>query len=294
MKNFKRIIAVVLVLALIAATVAIVINIVLAKNDKKHNPVVTMEIEGYGNVKLELDPEAAPNTVKNFIRLAQRGYYNGKTFSDVQEGLVVGGLDDVSGEEKKEMVAPKLSDIKDGVAEKEDKEYTIPGEFIEKGHKNMLSHQRGVISMTRTTYNDFQQEIAMIQMIGYGNYINGVVDQMYDSQAAGFFILTEDEIGYDGTYSAFGRVVDGMNIIDEISKLELEKNTDSEGKETTGTGIVNAPVIKNVTVDTYGVDYGVPETQDAVDFEAIFNFLIQNYMQSQNSTSNPLTGTTGE
>lgn len=294
MKNFKKIIAVVLVLALIAATVATVINIVLAKNDKKHNPVVTMEIEGYGNVKLELDPEAAPNTVKNFIRLAQRGYYNGKTFSDVQEGLVVGGLDDVSGEEKKEMVAPKLSDIKDGVAENEDKEYSIPGEFIEKGHKNMLSHQRGVISMTRTTYNDFQQEIAMIQMIGYGDYINGVVDKMYDSQAAGFFILTEDELGYDGTYSAFGRVVDGMDIIDEISKLELEKNTDSEGKETTSTGIVNAPVIKNVTVDTYGVDYGVPETEDAYDFEAIFNFLIQNYMQSQSSTSNPLTGTTGE
>ncbi len=294
MKNFKRIIAVVLVLALIAATVATVINIVLAKNDKKHNPVVTMEIEGYGNVKLELDPEAAPNTVKNFIRLAQRGYYNGKTFSDVQEGLVVGGLDDVSGEEKKEMVAPKLSDIKDGVAENEDKEYSIPGEFIEKGHKNMLSHQRGVISMTRTTYNDFQQEIAMIQMIGYGDYINGVVDKMYDSQAAGFFILTEDEIGYDGTYSAFGRVVDGMDIIDTISKLELEKNTDSDGKETTGTGIVNAPVIKNVTVDTYGVDYGIPETESAYDFEAIFNFLIQNYMQSQNSTTDQTGNTTNQ
>lgn len=294
MKNFKRIIAVVLVLALIAATVATVINIVLAKNDKKHNPVVTMEIEGYGNVKLELDPEAAPNTVKNFIRLAQRGYYNGKTFSDVQEGLVVGGLDDVSGEEKKEMVAPKLSDIKDGVAENEDKEYSIPGEFIEKGHKNMLSHQRGVISMTRTTYNDFQQEIAMIQMIGYGDYINGVVDKMYDSQAAGFFILTEDELGYDGTYSAFGRVVDGMDIIDEISKLELEKNTDSDGKETTGTGIVNAPVIKNVTVDTYGVDYGIPETESAYDFEAIFNFLIQNYMQSQNSTTDQTGNTTNQ
>ncbi len=294
MKNFKKIIAVVLVLALIAATVATVINIVLAKNDKKHNPVVTMEIEGYGNVKLELDPEAAPNTVKNFIRLAQRGYYNGKTFSDVQEGLVVGGLDDVSGEEKKEMVAPKLSDIKDGVAENEDKEYSIPGEFIEKGHKNMLSHQRGVISMTRTTYNDYQQEIAMIQMIGYGDYINGVVDKMYDSQAAGFFILTEDEIGYDGTYSAFGRVVDGMDIIDTISKLELEKNTDSEGKETTGTGIVNAPVIKNVTVDTYGVDYGIPETESAYDFEAIFNFLIQNYMQSQNSTTDQTGNTTNQ
>ena len=294
MKNFKRIIAVVLVLALIAATVATVINIVLAKNDKKHNPVVTMEIEGYGNVKLELDPEAAPNTVKNFIRLAQRGYYNGKTFSDVQEGLVVGGLDDVSGEEKKEMVAPKLSDIKDGVAENEDKEYSIPGEFIEKGHKNMLSHQRGVISMTRTTYNDYQQEIAMIQMIGYSDYINGVVDKMYDSQAAGFFILTEDEIGYDGTYSAFGRVVDGMDIIDTISKLELEKNTDSDGKETTGTGIVNAPVIKNVTVDTYGVDYGIPETESAYDFEAIFNFLIQNYMQSQNSTTDQTGNTTNQ
>lgn len=294
MKNFKKIVAGILVIALVAAVIATVINIVLSKTDKKHNPVVTMEIEGYGNVKLELDPEAAPNTVKNFIRLAQRGYYNGKTFSDVQEGLVVGGLDDVSGDEKKEMVSPKLSNIKDLAEGEEDKEYTIPGEFIEKGHKNMLSHQRGVISMTRTTYNDFQQEIAMIQMIGYGDYINGVVDKMYDSQAAGFFILTEDEIGYDGTYSAFGRVVDGMDIIDRISKLELEKSTDSEGKETAGTGIVNAPVIKNVTVDTYGVDYGVPETEDAYDFEAIFNFLIQNYMQSQNSTTDTSGNTTNQ
>lgn len=285
MKNFKKIVAVVLVIALIAAVVTTVINIVLSKTDKKHNPVVIMEIEGYGNVKLELDPEAAPNTVKNFIRLAQRGYYNGKTFSDVQEGLVVGGLDDVSGEEKKEMVSPKLSNIKDGVDEKEDKEYTIPGEFIEKGHKNMLSHQRGVISMTRTTYNDYQEEISMVQMIGYGDYVNGLVEEMYDSQASGFFILTEDEIGYDGTFTAFGKVIEGMEIVDKISELELKKETDTEGKESVTSEIANQPVISNVFVETYGVEYDVPETLPAYDFDAIFNFIIQNYMQSQNSTT---------
>lgn len=284
MKNLKKIVAVLIVIALIAAVCATVVNIVLSRTDKKGNPVVTMEIEGYGKVKIELYPEYAPNTVKNFVRLAQRGFYNGKTFSDVQEGLVIGGMNEiVDGESKK--VAPKLSNVKDLAGDEADKDYTIPGEFIEKGQKNMLSHQRGVISMTRTTYNDYQEEISMVQMIGYGDYVNGLVEEMYDSQASGFFILTEDEIGYDGTFTAFGKVIEGMEIVDKISELELKKETDTEGKESVTSEIANQPVISNVFVETYGVEYDVPETLPAYDFDAIFNFIIQNYMQSQNSTT---------
>ena len=78
MKNFKKIVLCIIVLAIIAAIVLVVVNFTMSKVSKKPNPVVTMEIEGYGTVKIELYPDKAPNTVKNFIKLAQRGFYNGK------------------------------------------------------------------------------------------------------------------------------------------------------------------------------------------------------------------------
>lgn len=285
MKNVKKIVIVLIVIALIVAIALVTTNIVLSKVDKKANPVVTMDVEGYGTVKIELYPDMAPNTVKNFIALAQRGFYNGKTFSEVGEGLVAGGAD-ILPEDSKETAGPKLSDIKDLAEGENDKAYSIEGEFIENGYNdNTLSHQRGVISMSRKNYNDYQQEIAMVQMMGYNDYVNTLLDEMYDSQASGFFVLTEDNTSYDGTYTAFGKVVDGMGVIDEISKLEVEKSTSEDGSESKGTKFVNAPVISNVSVDTHGVDYGAPEVKDVFDFDSIFNYFMQQYMQSQSSTT---------
>lgn len=60
-------------------------------NLKAQNPVVTMEIENYGTVKIELYPEMAPNTVRNFIKLINEEYYNGLTFHRVEENLIQGG-----------------------------------------------------------------------------------------------------------------------------------------------------------------------------------------------------------
>ena len=60
-------------------------------NLKAQNPIVTMEIENYGTVKIELYPEMAPNTVRNFIKLINEEYYNGLTFHRVEENLVQGG-----------------------------------------------------------------------------------------------------------------------------------------------------------------------------------------------------------
>ena len=50
-----------------------------------------MEVEGYGTIKMELYPDMAPNTVKNFIKLINEGYYNGLTFHRIQESLIQGG-----------------------------------------------------------------------------------------------------------------------------------------------------------------------------------------------------------
>ena len=290
MKNFKKIVLCIIVLAIIAAIVLVVVNFTMSKVSKKPNPVVTMEIEGYGTVKIELYPDKAPNTVKNFIKLAQRGFYNGKGFTDIEDGFIEGGFNEdpnAEADEKNLTPAAKLSNLFDGIEEGKDKDYAIKGEFIENGfNDNTLSHERGVVSMFRKSYTQYQREIAMLQMMGYKDEINSLINQMYDSQSSAFFILTKDNTGYNGTYTAFGRVIEGMDIVDKMAAIEVKTTTDEETGETTKTGKpVNVPVIKNVTVETYGVDYGDPETMEMVEFDEIFNSVMQMFMQSSSTTT---------
>ena len=105
--------------------------------------------------------------------------------------------------------------------------YTIKGEFSSNGYtKNTLSHTRGVISMARSRDND--------------------------SAGSQFFIVLDDSATYslDGLYAGFGRVTEGMDIIDEI--VENEKIAD----DATGALEENV-VITKVTVDTFGETYKV-------------------------------------
>ena len=87
------------------------------------NPIATMEVENFGTIKMELYPEIAPQTVANFVTLANRGFYDGLTFHRVVKDFMIQGGDkngDGSG-------SASISDLKD---DGEDKEYTIKGEFI--------------------------------------------------------------------------------------------------------------------------------------------------------------------
>lgn len=86
-----------------------------------------IEIEGYGTITVELDADAAPKTVDNFISLAESGFYDGLTFHRIMEGFMMQGGAPKSGN------APA----------------TIPGEFAANGYDNPLSHTRGAISMAR-------------------------------------------------------------------------------------------------------------------------------------------------
>lgn len=98
-------------------------------------PQVTIEMEEGGSVVLELEPEAAPNTVNNFISLAQSGFYDGLTFHRVIPGFMIqGGCPQGTGTGNPG--------------------YSIPGEFKARGHKNELHHDRGVISMARSQHPD--------------------------------------------------------------------------------------------------------------------------------------------
>mgnify|MGYP000373999613 FL=1 len=287
MEKVKKILLILIVLVLICAIGWVSVNFVLSKTDKKSNPVVTMEVEGYGTIKIELYPDMAPNTVKNFVKLAQRGFYNEKTFTDIEDGLIRGGLTETENSDgTTKLEGPKTSNLHDLADGEKDTEYSIKGEFIENGfNTNTLSHQRGTISMYRKTYNDYQQEMAMVQMMGYSSYVDTLLNELYDSQSGGFFITTEDKTSLDGTYAAFGRVTEGMDVVEKISKVELQKSTGDDGTESTTTKPVTAPVIKNVTVETYGVDYGDPEVRDLFDFDAIFSVFMQNYMKSSGTST---------
>lgn len=97
----------------------------------KMRTYVNVELENKPDILIELDPQAAPNTVKNFIYLASRGYYDGLCFHRVIPGFMIqGGCPDGNG-----TGGP---------------DYYLPGEFASNGVKNPLKHIRGVISMARS------------------------------------------------------------------------------------------------------------------------------------------------
>ena len=113
------------------------------------NPIVTMEVQDFGTIKLELYPDMAPQTVSNFVALAQHGFYDGLKFHRIVEGFMIQGGDsngDGTG-------SPKLSDLGIDVKDGEDRDYCIKGEFLSNGYnKNTLKHKEGIISMARADY----------------------------------------------------------------------------------------------------------------------------------------------
>lgn len=102
-------------------------------NDK--NPVCRIDMGDLGSMEVELFPEVAPITVKNFLDLVSNNFYNGIIFHRVIEGFMIQGGDPTG----------------TGTGGSKNK---IKGEFIQNGVKNELMHSRGVISMARTMIPD--------------------------------------------------------------------------------------------------------------------------------------------
>ncbi|OPJ63032.1 peptidylprolyl isomerase [Clostridium oryzae] len=99
------------------------------------NPIVTIEMENGDKIKAELYEEVSPNTVKNFISLVNKGFYDGLTFHRVIPGFMIqGGCPQGTGTG--------------------DPGYSIKGEFTSNGFKNELKHTRGVLSMARAMNPD--------------------------------------------------------------------------------------------------------------------------------------------
>lgn len=136
----------------------------------KHH--VNIEVKDYGTIKVELDADAAPITVTNFIKLAKNGFYDGLTFHRVVSGFVIQGGDPLG----------------DGRGKADE---TIKGEFAANGINNPISHVRGTISMARSSmdYDGASCQFFIVQedalhldgeYAGFGHVTEGmeIVDQI--------------------------------------------------------------------------------------------------------------------
>lgn len=164
--------------------------------EKEENPMVEIEMENGGIMRLELYPDIAPITVENFLDLVNDGFYDGLIFHRVINNFMIQGGDPTG----------------TGMGGSEN---TIKGEFAQNGVKNDLSHTRGVISMARS--------------------------QSYDSASSQFFIVHQDSTYLDGSYAAFGKMVDGYDVLDEIATTP----TDSSYKPLTDQVIKTIRVVGN-------------------------------------------------
>ena len=242
LKNVLWIIALILVIVLIAG---VGYGYYRKATMKVTNPVATMEVENFGTVKIELYPDLAPETVANFITLANRGFYDGLTFHRVVKDFMIQGGDP----EGTGQGSAKISDLKDGG---EDTAYSIKGEFVANGVNNTLKFEEGVIGMARNDYT---------------SYSSTLTEESYNSGSSQFFIMTADNTSLNGYYTSFGKVIEGMDVIHNIENVEVKVADDSE--ETGNTEVstpVNPVTITSMKVETNGVDYGLPETLTPFDY----------------------------
>jgi len=133
--------------------------------------VATIVVKDYGTIKVALDAKTAPITVKNFVDLAESGFYNGLTFHRIISGFMIQGGD------------PNA----DGTG---GSDQTITGEFSDNGYENDISHVRGVISMARSSaYDSASSQFFIVhqdstfldgQYAGFGEVTEGmdVVDKI--------------------------------------------------------------------------------------------------------------------
>ena len=134
-----------------------------------------IEIEKFGTIELELYKDIAPISVDNFVKLANKGFYNGLTFHRIIKGFMIQGG------------CPKGNGT-GGPG------YCIKGEFAANGVDNPIKHERGVISMARAADPD--------------------------SAGSQFFIMHKNAPHLDGQYAAFGKVINGIEVVDAIASVE--------------------------------------------------------------------------
>ena len=260
-KKAQGVLWILLAIIVIALIGLVAFTIVKAKTTEVTHPEVTFEFDNYGEVKLKLYPEYAPNTVSNFLYLANNGYYNGKVIYGKDEiGLYVGR------NEKGEVDDVKASFYDNSIEKDSDEDYTssIAGEFLANGfYDNTLSHGKYFVSLGREDYSSLSPSLA---------------DEGYNSGSSQFVILEKDSKSLNGTYAVFAEVVEGQEAIDKLyAKPVEEKTDDAQGNGDAIQKFASFKKITNVKVATHGIDYGVPKIQEKFDYQSYIQRL---YSQS--------------
>ncbi len=242
-KNIIWIIALILVIVLVAT---LGYGYYKKATMEVKNPVATMEVENFGTIKMELYPELAPQTVANFITLANRGFYDGLTFHRIVKDFMIQGGD-------KEGTGTGSATTKDLKDDGDDTAYTIKGEFIANGvEKNKLKFEEGILGMARSDYTSYSPTLT---------------EESYNSGSSQFFIMTKANTSLNGYYTAFGKVIEGLDIVHKIEEVEVKAADDAqEGGNSEVSTPVNPPKITSLKVETNGVDYGLPETLEPFDY----------------------------
>ena len=168
------------------------------------NPIFTITMENGGVMKGELYPEIAPQSVYNFISLANRGFYDGLIFHRVIEGFMIQGGDPTG----TGMGGPG---------------YCIKGEFYMNGFDNKLKHKRGVLSMARALAPN--------------------------SAGSQFFLVHKDYPSLDQKYAAFGKLTEGLDVVDAIASVKVDENDRPTVEQK----------IASIRVDTLGETYPEPK-----------------------------------
>lgn len=183
--------------------------------------VFELENPAYGRIVMELYPNLAPKMVERFKQLIKEGFYNGTTFHriDPELGIIQGG-DPLS---------------KDGNPNNDgggDSPYPdVPGEFSD------VPYERGIVGAARQPANDDPRR-GPIQTEA----------QARDTANCQYYITLKRVQGFDGSYTVFGRVIEGMNNADVIAGAPTAPDTTRPGHNTTRPA--DKIVIKSATLKT--------------------------------------------
>ena len=153
----------------------------------ERKPICTIVFSNGSEVRIRLYPDKCPNTVNNFIKLCNSGFYDGSTVHRILEYVLV------------QMGMPANS-------EETDAGYYIKGEFTANNYsKGNLTFAKGIVGMARLSDDNESKKF-------------------FDTASSQFFIMLEPKETMDGYYAAFGKVISGMDDIVAISKMDVDDN----------------------------------------------------------------------
>ena len=209
MKKFKVVLMTIIIFILASIILALIGMSIHGSiyNKTAKNPIVTLDVDGYGEIQIELYPEYAPNTVSTIVRLVQNKYYDGKVFYGVDDTAVHFGMirnETVTEEtvEGGEEAAAERNAVEDVLTASDidlsipsgsaaDKNVSIKGEFVANGYeKNTLRFEKGIVGLYRPTYTPYDA--------------TDLTEESYNAGTSLWFISTSENSSLNGLYTPFG------------------------------------------------------------------------------------------